>query len=92
MQPFAPFRLLFVDPYLPPWLPASRGTMQSVILDGVHYILNGDGSEELYDFETDVAETENLVDRPERRETLDQARRVLNTLAQREGRVSPIRF
>lgn len=60
---------------LPPWLPASKGAMQAVIVGGHHYIRNGDGREELYDFERDIAEVDNLVDRPEKRAALDEARR-----------------
>lgn len=62
---------------LPPWVPISKGSMRSVVLDGVHYILNGDGAEELYDFEHDVAELHNLIDLPEMKGKLEAARRAI---------------
>jgi len=42
-----------------PWLPVSRGRMTSVLMNGWHYVRNGDGTEELYDFAHDPAEAEN---------------------------------
>ena len=62
---------------LPSWVPISKGSMRSVVLDGVHYILNGDGTEELYDFVNDVAEDRNLVDQPAMAAKLAAARRAL---------------
>ena len=59
---------------LPPWVPISKGPMQSIVLDGVHYILNGDGSEELYDFDHDPAEAQNLIGRPEMAGKIDAVR------------------
>jgi arylsulfatase A-like enzyme len=64
---------------LPPWLPASKGTMQSVVIDGMHYIRNGDGSEELYDFERDPDELVNRADHPESRIVLEKARRAIQS-------------
>lgn len=46
---------------LPSWLPVSRGDMRSLIDDGLHFIRNGDGTEELYDFVNDPAERMNLM-------------------------------
>jgi arylsulfatase A-like enzyme len=46
---------------LNPWLPASRGDMASLIVDSMHYIRNGDGSEELYDLARDPEEKTNLA-------------------------------
>lgn len=57
-----------------PWLPVSKGRMASVVLNGWHYIRNGDGSEELYDFRNDVAEATNRATDPGVREALDAAR------------------
>ena len=50
----------------PPWadvqpIPAARGPMRAIIEDPYHYILNGDGVEELYDYRTDPREARNLV-------------------------------
>ena len=62
---------------LPPWVPVSKGSMRSVVLDGVHYILNGDGSEELYDFVNDTGEVHNLIGRPDMQGKLAAARLAL---------------
>ena len=40
--------------------PVTRGSMQSPILGDYHYILNGDGVEELYDWHRDPGEREDL--------------------------------
>jgi arylsulfatase A-like enzyme len=48
----------------PPVEPVSRGDMLSLIGLGLHYIRNGDGKEELYDFETDQEEVRNLIESP----------------------------
>jgi hypothetical protein len=45
----------------PEWFPASKGDMQSLILDRYHYIKNGDGREELYDIESDPWEKRDLA-------------------------------
>jgi arylsulfatase A-like enzyme len=62
------------------WLPISKGPMQSVISDGMHYIRNGDGTEELYDFETDAAELRDLSSRPEARASLERLRSRIDDL------------
>jgi arylsulfatase A-like enzyme len=41
--------------------PISRGRMRSAVSAEYHYILNGDGSEELYRFADDPEQTKNLV-------------------------------
>ncbi len=48
-------------PNQPTWVPLSRGTMRSVVLGGVRYIRAGDGTEELFDFNTDPGEIRNLA-------------------------------
>lgn len=65
---------------MPDWLPATKGPMKSVIVGGMHYIRNGDGREELYDFERDVDEVTNLVNRAEASAALEEARRALARL------------
>jgi arylsulfatase A-like enzyme len=45
-----------------PHMPAFRGSMRSVVEGDQHYILNGDGVEELYDYVRDPAESINLAD------------------------------
>ena len=46
----------------PEWFPVTKGDMTAVIADGIHYIRNGDGTEELYDFERDPVEQANMID------------------------------
>ena len=47
---------------LPDWYPTSRGGIRSIAFDRWRYIRNeGDGAEELYDFENDILERWNLV-------------------------------
>jgi arylsulfatase A-like enzyme len=41
--------------------PISKGPMQSLVIGNLHYIWNGDRSEELYDFLADSAEQANLA-------------------------------
>jgi arylsulfatase A-like enzyme len=41
--------------------PIRKGPMQSLVRDRLHYIRNGDGSEELYDYIADPEERMNLV-------------------------------
>jgi arylsulfatase A-like enzyme len=41
--------------------PIQKGPMHSIIRDNLHYIRNGDGSEELYDFEADPRERDDLA-------------------------------
>jgi arylsulfatase A-like enzyme len=65
---------------LAPWQPASKGRMRTVILDGVQYFLNGDGTEELYDFDNDPHEKTNLIARPEMQAKLAAARKTLADL------------
>ncbi|MEO8294436.1 MAG: sulfatase [Gemmatimonadota bacterium] len=48
-------------PRLPEWYPVSRGPMKSVVLGEFRYIQNGDGKPELYDFEHDIMETNDLL-------------------------------
>ena len=41
--------------------PIAKGPMRSLVRDNLHYIRNGDGSEELYDYIADADERTNLV-------------------------------
>ncbi len=64
------------------WLPVSRGRMTSVVMNGWHYIRNGDGTEELYDFAHDPAEAENRATDTSVAGALEAARAaVVTTLA-----------
>lgn len=49
---------------LPKGTPIDRGPMRAVLLDTLHYIRNGDGVEELYDFERDLAQAIDLARTP----------------------------
>ena len=60
--------------------------MISLVVEGYHYILNGDGSEELYDIENDPSEKSNLgplgrnlAQSDESRQLLEKFRRSLKT-------------
>ncbi len=46
--------------------PAARGPMKAVVAAGMHYIRMADGSEELYNINSDVEEKDNLA--PARRQ------------------------
>jgi arylsulfatase A-like enzyme len=75
---------------MPEWLPASKGAMKSVVLEGAHYIQHADGGEELYDLDRDRAELDNLAARPEFRSVLQRSRSALAALiAHRDRRAAP---
>ncbi len=57
-----------------------NGDMQCLIAGGMHYIQNGDGSEELYDFENDILEEHDLSRSAPHRNVLGQLRNQLNSL------------
>ena len=67
----------------PEGLPISKGRVRSMVVDGVHYIRNGDGREELYDFEHDRAETQSLIGRPGHEQKLEAARRAISAIVSR---------
>ncbi|MDT7040988.1 sulfatase [Candidatus Nitronereus thalassa] len=46
--------------YLPEWHPVSKGDMKSMVIQDLHYILRGDGKEEIYDLRKDPWETRDL--------------------------------
>jgi arylsulfatase A-like enzyme len=62
------------------WIPVSRGTMRSVVVDGFHYIRLGDGTEELYDFERDSTQQVNLAGDSSYAATLDHGRQTLEAV------------
>jgi arylsulfatase A-like enzyme len=68
----------------PPWVPITKGALKSVVTDRMHYIQHADGQEELFDFEHDPAETEDLVGRSEAADLLKRSRRALNHVLNRE--------
>jgi arylsulfatase A-like enzyme len=59
---------------LPSWYPITKGSMRSLVIDHHHYIENGDGTQELYDFEKDSFEQRNLAQSTEGRQLLPRFR------------------
>ncbi len=71
---------------LPPSFPVSRGDLNSIAFDGLRYIRNdGDGTEELYDFEHDVLERWNLVGSDSGRRLVPRYRAALAALMRGES-------
>jgi arylsulfatase A-like enzyme len=64
-------------------VPASLGTVKSVLADGKVYIRNGNGSEELYDLITDPREERNLVDVAAHRASVARLRKTLDQMTAR---------
>ncbi len=65
--------------------PISRGPMKAILSDGLHYILNGDGVEELYDYQEDPREETDLSTDPGSQEALRRLRSALQSLSPSEG-------
>jgi arylsulfatase A-like enzyme len=65
--------------------PTHRGVMQSVIRGNLHYIVNGDGVEELYNWRQDPEEAANLAGAPEARAQMEQMRRLLDEVPAKPG-------
>jgi hypothetical protein len=63
----------------PPQDPVSKGDMRSVIVEPYHYILNGDGQEELYDLSRDPLEQHDLSKAMEAAARLEYFRQSLKT-------------
>lgn len=68
---------------MPDWMPIMRGDMASIVHDGFHYILNGDGVEELFAFDDDPAEDRDLAASPEFGSVLSAARARIESLTTR---------
>ncbi len=66
--------------FLPSFYPISKGDMKSIEFDGLRYILNGDGSEELYDFDLDPQELNDLAGTPEGQAALPEYRKLLEDI------------
>lgn len=74
-----------------PWYPVTWGPVMYSLVDSTHhYILNGDGTEELYDLEVDPGETENLALFPEHVRVLEGFRETLTTLSSEIPRIRPV--
>jgi arylsulfatase A-like enzyme len=67
-------------PNLPASYPLAKGNMKSLAEGSYHYIKNGDGSEELYNFENDPNETNDLSHSEKERQVLDRFRASLKTI------------
>ncbi len=61
----------------PEWTPVSKGDMKSLVTDDMHYIRNGDGSEEVYDLRHDPAERNDLIQTTRGAKAAAHARRIL---------------
>lgn len=64
----------------PPQEPIKLGTMTSLIVNGQHYVLGGQGREELFDLGSDPAEDHNLAPEVGSQPVLDALRDSLRTL------------
>ena len=72
---------------LPKWPPSPvmRGDMRSIVLDSLHYIRNGDGSEQLFHLGRDSREVLNLATRPEFTAELARHRSALDGMTDRRN-------
>ena len=61
----------------PEWFPVYKGSMKSLVGRGFHYIKNGDGSEELYDFDGDPLEEYDLSGTVKGKQVIEQMRQSL---------------
>jgi arylsulfatase A-like enzyme len=66
-------------PGKPQWIPTGRGDMYSAVHGRSHYVVDGSGTEELYDL-ADVGERDNLIAHPERAGELARFRRMIETM------------
>ncbi|MDX1579287.1 MAG: sulfatase, partial [Gemmatimonadota bacterium] len=65
--------------------PTSRGDMKSVVVGPLHYILNGDGAEELYDLTVDPDEVNDLSETERGHLALPELRAALGRALAREA-------
>ena len=65
--------------------PIQKGSMRSLVANGMHYIRNGDGVEELYELESDPNEQGNLADDPTRAIDLKRIRELARTAVDSGG-------
>ena len=68
---------LIYAPWDPEWAPVSKGDMKSLITGEMHYIRNGDGTEEVYNLRDDPAEHNNLIQTPRGAEAAAQAKHII---------------
>ncbi len=60
--------------------PVAKGDMKSLIIGDIHYIRNGDGTEEIYDLRHDPAEQNDLVGSPEQQLMIEKFRSSLKAI------------
>lgn len=65
---------------LPNWYPVGKGDMKSLVAEQYHYIKNGDGREELYNFANDPLEALELAGRADFRAILERFRESLEVV------------
>jgi len=68
---------LIYAPWDPNWAPVSKGDMKSLVTGEMHYIRNGDGTEEVYNLRDDPEEHNNLIEIPLGAEAAAKARHVI---------------
>ena len=66
-----------VGPDTKPHEPLFKGAMRSLVVDRKHYILNGDGREEVYDLDSDPQENKDLAGSDEGRQVTSRFRSLL---------------
>ena len=71
---------------LPERYPVSQGDLHSAMFGSVRYLLNGNGSEELYDLSTDPGERHNLIADSSRVRALERLRGAARVAQTAEGR------
>jgi arylsulfatase A-like enzyme len=57
--------------------PVAKGDMKSLVTGDMHYIRNGDGTEEVYDLRHDPAERNDLIQTPRGAEAAAHARHII---------------
>lgn len=62
------------------WYPIADGDLKSILANGYHYIVNENGSEELYDIHRDSMEQDNLVSNPHYGEDLGELREKMRAM------------
>jgi hypothetical protein len=67
-------------PWRGEWAPVSKGDMKSLAIGDMHYILNGDGSEEVYNLRLDPTEQHDLSQTARGTEAATQARHILKQI------------
>ena len=66
-----------VGPDTHPQDPLFKGEMRSLVMDRKHYVLNGDGREEVYDLDSDPQENKDLAGSDEGRQIIPRFRSLL---------------